>query len=1008
MYVPIEAFLLRAPLLPERALTRARAALEEHPLGAAAVALASPRAAAAVDSTARRRTFDRYGRRAAFRPTPAGLLAGVCVGELGPRTSVATGVPAAHLSPTWQRMASLGRALLDDPEVRARVRLRVAPSLVCSPTTARWLGPGNPLTTLHQADLDTGLAAVLDAAAGWTAWPAVRRAYRKFARTVDDLDLDELLLLMVDQGLLHADLTPPLIGPPPAAWMCQRLEDLPRAADIATLGQALASLSKVDLPAGFESLRTLPGASDAAAVNGVLVHQPRRPPVLARTVVERAAALAPLLFRMQDALAPPAAERLTQPALDGALQVTTELFGAGALDLGAFAAGDYGVVPADDEEDAKPLSPPALPSPALLTVLVDAITEAATARRTEAHLSAPALASALGAGDTDVESELGPAPPATCELYLGPTRPPRGAREGTGWLLGLHAPAGSSWGRFAAALGPALQQALRALALVEREARPGHETLDVAFAPSPALADLCTHPRARRRALALSSWPDERDRGERDLDPGELRPRDLGPGDLELVADPAAPAPLSLRARGGGGPLEPSPLSRVRSTTAPAGGTRLLCGWSLHRQHAPWALALGPLAGLAHVPRLVLEGFVIAPASWRLPAALGSRTGRPSRARVLTLLRRWRRATRVPRRVQVGHEDQLLMVDLDAPDAVADLEGHDRVWEIWPPLGGTIDRDGRRVEAVVALVDRPDPDESDALCHAVNLTREARSIPPPRTAPPLPGWRTIKLFGAPEHQDALLLYTVLPTVKAAMRAGEITRWFFLRYIDAAMEDGVRQRPHLRVRTQAATPRARTAFESRLQAALAPARQAGAVATVEWAEYYPERARYGAALPAVHDVFQSDSFASCALLAEEEAPDGPERITQLVRSLDALTTGLGLDLRARESLARARRDAAWRPATPRDSARADADAEFRLRSRELRQVLSKPTRTLRAHAARTARALAGVSRALRLEVAPALLHVACVRLGGPTPDLERTAYTFWQRTLEGLDRSSRRA
>jgi thiopeptide-type bacteriocin biosynthesis protein len=994
MYVPLEAFLLRAPLLPEAALVRARAALEEHALGAAAVALASPAAAAAADSGARRRTFDRYGRRAAFRSTPHGLLAGVCVGNLGPRTRVATGVPAAHLTPTWQRMADLGRALLDEPEVRARVRLRVAPSLVCSATTARWLGPGDPLIALHQADLDAGLAAVLHAAADWNAWPVVRQAWRRGARArgADDLDLDELLLLLVDRGLLHADLTPPLIGPPAGAWMRARLKALARAHEGTTLGQALAALRQADLAAGIESLRTLPGASDAAAVHGVLVHQPRRPPALARAVVERAAALAPLLFRLQDALSPPAAERLTQPALDGALQVTTELFGTGALDLGALGAGDYGVVPGDEERDDETTAP-ASPAPAVLTVLIDAITEAAAAHRAEAHLSARPLAAALAGGGKGDGHGWGPAPPPTCELFLGPTPPPRGAREGTGWLLGLHAPAGSSWGRFAAALGPALQRALHTLAAAEREARPEHEALDVAFAPSPSLADLCTHPRTRGRALVLSSWADERDRDD----------RDLGPGDLELVADPAAPAPLALRTRGGGGPLEPSPLARVRSTTAPAGTTRLLCGWSLHRQHAPWALTLGPLADLAQVPRLVLEGFVIAPASWRIPADLSSPAGRRSG----TLVRRWRREARVPRQVQVGREDQLLIVDLDAPDAATDLEGHDRVWEIWPPLGRTIDRDGRRIEAVVALVDRPDAEEAAALSHVARLTREARGVPPPRLAPPLPGWRTIKLFGAPEHQDVLLLQAVLPAMKAALRAHEITRWFFLRYVDAAVDGGPGRRPHLRVRTHTPSPRARTAFEARLAAALAPARQAGAIATVEWTDYHPERARYGAALLAVHDVFQSDSIAACALLAAEEGADGPARITQLVRGLDALAQGLGLDLGARQMLARTRRDAAWPSALALDSVRDEDDAEFRVHARPLRDALRTTTGALRAHAARTARALAATPPPERLALAPALLHLWCVRLGGPDPDLERRAYTFWQRTLEGLDRSSRR-
>src|SRR6516164_9192608 len=87
--------------------------------------------------------------------------------------------------------------------------------------------------------------------------------------------------------------------------------------------------------------------------------------------------------------------------------------------------------------------------------------------------------------------------------------PRRRGPEGTGWMLGLHAPAGASWGRFATALGAPLSRALADLAAAERAARPEEETLDVSFCPSPALADLCAHPRARRRALALSTWGDD-------------------------------------------------------------------------------------------------------------------------------------------------------------------------------------------------------------------------------------------------------------------------------------------------------------------------------------------------------------------------------------------------------------------------------------------------------------------------------------------------------------------
>jgi thiopeptide-type bacteriocin biosynthesis protein len=1017
MYVPLRTFLLRAPLLPEAALGDAMRAFARSPLHETALALASPATAGASDSRARRRTLDRYGRRAAFRATPHGLLAGVCLGELAPQTRIATGTPAAHLAPTWQQMAALGRALLDEREVRERVRLRAAPSLGRSATTVRWLGPGEPFAEGRQAALDARLGAVLDATSRWTPWAAARRASRAGkSGGDDDEEIDDWLLLLIDEGLLHADVAPPLVGPPPGTWMRTRLASLARDGEARVLDGALAALSAGDLQGGRRRLEELPVAATVPALHGTLIQLPRRTPTLARAVVRRAAALAPLLFRLQEALVPPASERVTQAAMIDALDAATETFGAGALDLEALEAGDYGVEAGEDEEnDAAPPQPPA--PTALLTALLDAINAALAAGHEEAELDAGVLAAALGgAGD---------APPPTCELFLAPAARTRGAREGAGWLLGLHAPGGASWGRFAAALGAPLERALHALARAERAARPDREVLDVAFAPCAALADLCTHPPIRRRRLALTSWSAAEDdaaaqddaaarddaAAQDDAAAGAApRARDLTPRDLELVADLAAAEPLALRERRGA-PVVPSPLARVRSTTAPAGTTRLLCGWSLRRQHAPWALALGPLADLARLPRLVLAGFVVSPASWRLPAA--GRDGRLGRAQ----LRRWRREARPPRWVQVGHEDQLLPVDLDGPTAADDLAGHERVWEIWPPLGRTVDRDGRRVEAVVALVDRPDAALGAAHAHAARATAAAGRVPPPRLAPPAPGFRTYKVFGAPEHADALLLDAIRPAVAAALRAREITRWFFLRYVDAPG-----RRHHLRVRVHSSEARARAAFEARLERALARGRSAGAVVTVETADYHPEGARYGAALPAAHEIFQSDSDAACALLGEEDASSSaaPDRLTQVVRSLDALARGLGLDLDARHALARSRRDAEERQGRAHDdgggagddAARAIDDAEFRVRARTLRALIGAPVdgaaaRALRVHVTRTSRAARALTPEARAALAPALLHLACVRLAGPDRDLERRAYIFWERTLEGLRRGTAR-
>ncbi|HET6281020.1 MAG TPA: thiopeptide-type bacteriocin biosynthesis protein, partial [Polyangia bacterium] len=640
------------------------------------------------------------------------------------------------------------------------------------------------------------------------------------------------------------------------------------------------------------------------------------------------------------------------------------------------ALGDYGVDLDDERDPAEPAPPPAAPPPALLTLLIDRVTATLVAGGDQASFAAAEIAAAL--------SDVAPSPPPTAELFLTPCRSPRGALSGTDWLLGLHAPAGATWGRFTAALGGPLVDAARELAKTEESNFPAVERLDLSFAPSAALADLCLHPPLRRRALALTSWPD-----------GAAAPVTVA--DLELCADPTASDPLTLRTRELRQPVAPSALSRVRSTTAP-GWYQLLVGWSLCRQHTPWALALGPLGDLARLPRIAIDGFVVAPGSWRIPPAAGDR-GRAALDR--KALARWRRESAVPRLVQVGHEDQLLPVDLDDADAVSDLAGNQRVWEIWPPPARGLDRNGRRLEAVIALCDRPDRSEGAEHNHAAIATAQLGAILPPHTAPAAAGWKTFKLFGVEARQDALLVGIVAPLIGDALAAAEIDAWFFIRYVD-----GPGRRAHLRLRTHAATRTGEVAFAQRLELALRPARADARVVTVETSEYHPEYARFQGPenLTATLRIFQFDSQLACALLetAANEVFDGVEL---LVGSMDSLATGLGFTLAERHALARQRRDASAGPGADPEQKRAD-DAEYRVCARRLREQLDGrandvASRLLAKHAERVAAAATPLPIPTRKALLPTFLHLAAVRLCGLDSDRERRAYLLWERTLEGL-------
>jgi len=390
---------------------------------------------------------------------------------------------------------------------------------------------------------------------------------------------------------------------------------------------------------------------------------------------------------------------------------------------------------------------------------------------------------------------------------------------------------------------------------------------------------------------------------------------------------------------------------------------------------------------------------VIAPASWRLPAG----------ARTPAAIRRWRQAAAVPRHVQVGEGDELLPVDLAAATAATDLGDHERVFEIWPPLAETVDRDGRRVEAVVMMIE--EPDAADAADHArrAAAVRSAGVVPPPSRAPELDGWRTFQLVRAAGRQDDLLAL-LIPAILAGQHAGEIDRWFFQRYVD-----GPGTRHHLRVRAHAPDAGAEGGgstgpFERRLAHRLRAARAAAIVTSVETDEYRAEIGRFHPdELAAVHDVFESDSELVCALLPPPADP--LERIALLVRALDALAGGLGLAVDARHALAAARRRAAEAMAALDDVDRARADAAFRRAGRSLRAALASDGETgpdpgdaadkLAAHRARTAHAARALSPDARARLLPTLLHLSAVRHLGADRDGERLAYTFWERVLQGL-------
>jgi thiopeptide-type bacteriocin biosynthesis protein len=402
---------------------------------------------------------------------------------------------------------------------------------------------------------------------------------------------------------------------------------------------------------------------------------------------------------------------------------------------------------------------------------------------------------------------------------------------------------------------------------------------------------------------------------------------------------------------------------------------------------------LGALSDLGWLPPMPLDGFLVAPASWRIPPELDRRR-----------FARWRRAAGVGRWVQVGLEDELLPVDLDDARQVTALlrrapVARPRAYEVWPPLDRLPDRAGRRVELVASVVDVPE---------ARAPSRRLGAVPPPRRRPAEPAWQTYKLFGAPDRADLLLVALVAPTVRAALADGRLEGWFFLRYVD-----GPGRRHHLRLRVRADGV-GHAAFDAALREALVPAREAGDLVLVETAPYHPEIGRYGAeAMGPLERLWEADSELACDLL------DGDGELPELlVRAFDALAAALGLDAAGRAACAAACTLAyAADLAALRDTSR-DAPAvrrppepfaaEYRARQARLRQVLEEPPpASLSAFSARVRRAAAPLDQARRAALLPSLIHLSAVRLAGTRRIEELRALSLWQRAAAGVLARARR-
>lgn len=889
-----------------------------------AVRISSPPLAGAADrlvagrigAAARRRrvalALTRYAVRAAGRPTPFGLLAGVCAAGWGDTAEVRIG--AAHrrsVQPDGAWLAAFVHRLEQDPDVLCHVplvvndqchvrgnRLVLPTGRQVVPDTGVGAGqpPAGPAGFCEKSvRLTKAVREVLRAAAAPVTGAALLDALaRAFGDQRRDAALD-LIRELTGQEFLVSVLRPALLAPDPLSL----LEELLAAAgDTAArqreeLGRVRERVTSYRLggPGGGEAaLETLLAA----------LHTVRDTPARDRPPVQVD------LFLDADITLPTEVGQEAARALEVLWRVGARpARGSGGAYHAAFVEryGTHRLVPLGELLDPeRGLGPPEHYGPSrhpvartpgegaegrarremLLGQLVQAagvdphreveLTDAVVERLASTGQDHPASRTAMTA-EMCARLLAASVPDLTAGRFLL-------VLSGTGGS----AQAGAHFGRFAAQV-PDFAEELGRMLAAGRD-HDGAVPAQLVYAPSDArLANVCRVPPVLSHTLVVGGHADP-------ADPGVIRP-----DDLLIGADEHRMYAVSRRLEREVTVLVPHMLNP--HGTAPF-QARFLQELAFQEHRVHWAWSWDGLEVLPFLPRVRHHRTVLAVARWRPDAALCGASGpdRLGEASWEAAFDRWRTTWHVPDHAVLARGDHRLPVRLG--DAwhrrlVRDeLRRHpDTVIEEVPVIDGDPGRGwsgGFTAEVVIPLLPALPP-------------RTARPRPRTRVRPVapvchLPGgeWLSAKLYASASRHDDILVEQLRPFVRTLPEA--VDRWFFLRYADPA--------PHLRVRFHAPPPVLGNTVLPALHAWAATLRELGLLRELTLCAYEPEFERYGGteAMAPAERAFRADSLAVLEVLhartADRWQVSGPEiaaaSIMQLARQFTGvLGDGYALDL-----------------------------------------------------------------------------------------------------------------
>ncbi|QDQ09255.1 lantibiotic dehydratase [Streptomyces spectabilis] len=842
------------------------------------------------------RAVTRYLLRAASRPTPFGLLAGVLWGSFGEATKgelTGAGHRAARPDAGW--LAGLIAEWERDPAVHQG--LSVVVNGLCfvrggrlvlpfAPAGPDLAGPGSDTPSSENRPRSRTLrhTPVVRAVAEAAARPIpcgelIREVETRFPEAPEGA-VAGLVAQLIGAEVLLTELRPPLDAPDPLAHVEALLPAAtPAARWIAELRASLADYRRTPLGEGREAWRTAlehaaagpastPGRPAAHAVQVDLRLEGTA--VLSRSVAAELERAAAALWR----LSPPGPGRLTAYHQD-----FVERYGLGRYvpvkevldpDIGLGAPAGYRLPPSHRPEPG-PVPLGAVRQRLLLGLAVEA--QARGAR--EVVLDEGRL---RGFEEADRDEAADSVRPPSLELVVQIAAESAAAVDRGDFTLvvvGAATASGGHMGRFAHLFPPERTEEIRHTVRTARETT-GRLPVQVHHQAS-------QHRHAN--VAQVPTWLDGR------LVVG-AHPGPAAPGVTDLTLDSIAVCADSegfrIVSTELGRELTPSALHVLnRELTAPNAVRFLIEAAAFGRRQ--WRLwEWGAADDLPFLPAVRIGRTVLSPARWRLEA-----TGLP--------LDEWRALWRVPDHVQLTLGDHRIPLNLTVPahQEILRRECERTGAAVVHELALGQDTDGgwlhgpggaHEAEAVVTLTPcGPRPDEAPTRGTRPVARRGTGEIPPGGP------WLYATLYTSVERQDELLTgplrgFLTEPGSPPHAGTGGVDRWFFIRYADPD--------PHLRLRLHGDPALLNGVVLPRLHDLAGQLAADGLARGLRLDSYAPETERYGGPelLTAAEEVFHADS----ELVLERLAAPTDDRVlstaydvTELVR---AFHRGYGGDWR----------------------------------------------------------------------------------------------------------------